>query len=140
LWQQDSTAIAIRCEADGNTKLTVKDHGVVLACATRSSSIVPRLLHTPTPFMRLQCLAREHCSCHLSTAPGLFRRTHTVKIRTRLEFHFCSRMPVNSLAIVQMTRWGTPPLGGLYIGCWVWVRNHTIVPPLPDAVVGNAPL
>ena len=23
---------------------------------------------------------------------------------------------------------------------WVWVRNHMIVPPLPDAVVGNAPI
>jgi len=32
LWQQDSTAIVIHCKVDGNMKLTIEDHGVVLAC------------------------------------------------------------------------------------------------------------
>ncbi len=68
LWQQDSTAIAIRREADGGTKLPIEDHGVELACNQVLVDSALTAAYTPHGF-----------------AYDVLHRTHAAKIRARSE-------------------------------------------------------
>jgi hypothetical protein len=152
LWQQDSTTIAIHCKADSGTKFTVKDHGVELACNQVLIDCASTAAYTPHGF----AYDVLHKSILVATYPqgqppfhpafyvvrANYARTFLQDTLGKDQGAFRIPLPFTNAREFPRHRQDNPmadsPLGQIVHR--MWVRNHMIVPPLPDAVVGNAPI
>ena len=133
-------------------KLPVEDHGVELACNQVLVDSALTAAYTPHGFaydvlhksiigaIYPQGQPPFHPAFYVASAN--YGRTFSQDTRGENQGSFGIQLPFTNAREFPRHRSDDPvadsPLGRIVH--WVWVRNHTIIPPLPDAVVSNAPI
>jgi hypothetical protein len=152
LWQQDSAATVVGGEADSGAELAVEDHRIVLACndvlVGRASAAACTPHGLPHDVLHegiiVAICPQSQPAFHPAFDVAGSDHAWTLSQDTRGEDQgtFGISPPLANAPKFPRHRrhdlLAEFPLGRVVH--WMRVGDHPIVPPLPDAVVGNAPI